>query len=75
MFFQRQENSFLDLIGAVIIQDLFPKSALGKIAWAGPVLWDLITFMFAVTRRSNSNCPWEEKFEPSLTVKGVISEK
>ena len=29
--------------------------------------------MFAVTRRSNSNCPWEAKLEPGLTVEGVVN--
>ena len=64
----------MDLIGAVIIQDLCSKGPLGQIAWVGPVLWDLITFMFAAsTRRSNSNCPCEEKLEPRFTVKGVAN--
>ena len=51
----------------------FYKGPLGEIAWVELFLWDLITFMFAVTRRSNSNSPWEEKLEPGFTVKGVVN--
>ena len=65
--------SILDFIGAVLKQGLFHKGPLGEIARVELFLWDLITFMFAVTRRSNSNCPWEEKLEPGFTVKGVVN--
>jgi len=57
----------------LLYKAFFTRVLLGEIAWVEPVLWDLTTFMYAVTRRSNSNCPWEEKLEPGFTVKGVVN--
>ena len=53
--------SILDLIGAVLKQGLFHKGPLGEIAWVEPFLWDLITFMLAVTATIKLKLPMGRK--------------
>ena len=53
--------SILDLICAVFKQGLFYKGPLGEIAWVEPFLWDLITFMFAVTATIKLKLPMGRK--------------
>ena len=58
--------SILDFVGAVFKQDLFLQAS----SWGDSLDWAVslgFDHMFAVTRRSNSNCPWEEKLEPGFT--------
>ena len=48
-------------MGAVFKQGLFHKGPLGEIAWVALFLWDLITFMFAVTATIKLKLPMGRK--------------